>query len=136
MVPGRLSILLGAVLLLGTGCTSADDPPVPFLQAFHRLETTRQKVHHLRTWHHELGAPNGLGARSAQRFQALLEFFLFPHVTAGGVLDCAALAADVSVSLPCFFEIDEPGYRLYTLVVDDLCPAQHAAVRAGCVKRP
>ena len=60
MAPGRLSILLGAVLLLGTGCTSADDPPVPFLQAFHHLETTRQKVHHLRTWHHELGAPNGL----------------------------------------------------------------------------
>lgn len=136
MVPYRLIILLGAVVLLGTGCASEDDTPIPFLQAFYHLETNRQKVHHLRNWHHEMGAQNGLAARSAQRFQALLDFFLFPHVDAGGVLDCADLAEDLSFSIPCFFEIDEPGYRMYTLVVADLCPAQQAAIRAGCIKRP
>lgn len=126
MVLCQLCVLLGTVVLL------AGEAPAPFFQAFHALETPAQKVRHLQNWHTEMGAQNGLTPTSAGRFGTLLHFKLFSFVNDAGVLDCEALARNLSFGFTCLAEIDEPGYQMFNHVFEDLCPAQRAEVRARC----
>ena len=103
--------------------------PVPFIQAFYALETHEQKMQHLRSWELDMAAQNGLTRTSAGRFRALLLLSIFPYVNDAGVLDCEGLARDLSLHMPGFAEIDEPGYRMYAQVFGHLCPAQQESIR-------
>ncbi len=111
---------------------SAGAAPVPFIQAFYALETYEQKMQHLRSWELDLAAQNGITRTSAGRFRALLLLSVFRHVDDAGVLDCEEWARDLSLSMPGFAEIDEPGYRMHAQVFGHLCPAYQECMRAGC----
>ena len=130
----RVLLCIGFALTVAARAgASAGETPLPFIQALARLETHEQKVQHVRSWHPSMGVENGLtDVDHGLRFEALLALYLFHYVNDAGVLDCEELAIDLRMAFDCLFEIDDPEYRLYTLVFEDLCPAQQGYVRARC----
>ena len=134
MRPGRRTVLFLLGLYTGfltaapppaRACAIADPAAVPFLQTFRQLETHEQKLQHLHSWQHKMGAPNGISDHNARRFEVLLQSYIFYHVDDTGVLNCQALIDNLFVSMYDRLElsgIHDIGYTMFNLVVDDLCP--------------
>ena len=95
----------------------------PFIQTLQRLDTTKEKLEHLRSWKPDMAEDNGISRISAIRFRTLLHLSILIHVDAEGSVDCRTLEEDLSLRMPSRCDIDEDGHEMFNITAGDLCPA-------------
>ena len=98
----------------------------PFIRVLLRLETTEQKLKHLRSWHPSMGKENIIAEHNAYYFESLLKLFIFRHVNEEGSLNCKALDRNLSnVMRDRCGAANQGGYRsayeMFNVAVEDLC---------------
>ena len=113
-------------------CVSEELGTPPFVQEFLKLKETTGKLRHLRTWQSsnklELAERNCLSELNAYHFESLFEVSVLHHAP-GNDLDCLALADELDWDVrhhPDSWDMTRnnyfAAYRMFDVVVQDLCP--------------